>query len=88
MFAHTPNVNECGVAVLLPRNMLASCNASLRFSDSAGRLIVLELDYDSFKIMLFGIYAPTQNRPQLQASFLDTLRDQLDTLTAQEEPLL
>ena len=86
MFAHSPNVTKCGVAVLLARSMLAGCNVSMRFCDNAGRLIVLELDYAAFKIILFGIYAPTQKHVQLQISFLDMLRKQLDNLSAQEGP--
>ena len=80
MFAHGPNTSECGVAVLIPRCLLSVCKVTVRYSCDAGRLLIIDFEYDMFKLTLCAVYAPTQNQKQLQISFLENLREQIDLM--------
>ena len=46
LMSHGPNTSECGVAVLLPRELLSVCEVDTVYNDGEYRLFVLELIYN------------------------------------------
>lgn len=87
-FAHGLNTHECGVAVLLPRIILGVCDVKSVYSDDDGRLLILELNYRMFKILLCAVYAPTQSHGQQQVDFIRMVKDKLTTLMTGDTDLL
>lgn len=69
LFSHGCSSNDSGVAILLPRSLFGVCQVTVLDRDDSGRLLIVSLDYDQFKITLFVVYAPTQGHSQKQVSF-------------------
>ena len=53
IFAHSPSVNESGVAVLIPRSLQARCSVLSAESDDQGRLVVASLQIETSCLTLF-----------------------------------
>lgn len=51
------------------------------FKDPQGRVILLDIEIHGEQFTLGSIYAPTQDRPDEQMSFLDTLQEGLESMT-------
>lgn len=73
--------NARGVAILikkaLPHKILRQAK------DTDGRILLLDVEIGDTTYTIGSVYAPTQDKPQLQASFLDELERLLDTMTSE-----
>ena len=74
-FAHGITSNECGVSVLMPGAFNGTATPAYR--DIDGRMLIINLEIEAVKIILFGIYAPTQGHARDQKKFLHSLQHQL-----------
>ena len=81
---HGVSTSECGVAVLFPRSMAQVCSVTTVHVDEKGRLLVLDLTYESCVIKLFAVYAPTQGDLRQRSEFLQKLQDELSKLPSDE----
>ena len=80
MFSHGLSTNECGVAVMLPRVLLSICDVKMLYSDEVGRIIILELQFRLFKLILCAVYALTQGHVKQQVDFIGKLKEEIDQL--------
>lgn len=67
--------NAGGVAFLFPRN--TQFNVRVMHSSEDGRLLRLEINSDTCKATIIGVYAPSTSRQEDKCSFLDRLQTQL-----------
>lgn len=73
--------NSRGVAVLFGRNF--SPKIINEKHDDKGRILALDLAWGDEVLTLCCLYAPTQDKPLLQAQFMDNLDSTLDDLTSE-----
>ena len=65
----------------MPRSLSGVRNGKVLYDAGNGRLLIVALDYDRFRIILFAVYAPTQAHGQEQVSYFEKLRDKLSNLS-------
>lgn len=74
--------NSRGVAILFERGLTPKILSEKR--DENGRILALDLLWGANTLTLGCLYAPTQDRPLLQAQFMDSLDPILDALTSDD----
>lgn len=67
-----------GVAILFKPGFLPDVTTEV--SDQEGRFLLLDISSDSSGFAVGTVYAPTQDRPREQSSFLDQLEEALDQM--------
>ena len=60
-----------GVAILFPKQLIYTIKNQL--SDEEGRLLILDVEMDTFNFVILNIYAPTKDHENEQLKFLDTM---------------
>ena len=80
VFSHGISTSECGIAILLPRVLCGTCDVKVMYIDDVGRLLILELKFRLCRLLLCGVYAPTQSHGQLQVEFIASVREELNRL--------
>lgn len=72
-FAHGPDTTQAGVAIMFPSGY-SGCISEVH-SDREGRLLCLELDSASGRLLLISVYAPTGTDQKKKCEFLDSFRN-------------
>lgn len=78
IFLNHGSAGSRGVAILLKPGFHPTISTEV--SDQDGRFLLLDISTDSSSYSLGTVYAPTQDRPRDQATFLDHLEQALDEL--------
>ena len=74
-FSHCSESAQAGIMILLPHGF--NKTVSVVCGDVDGRLLSLQLDYTSDKLLLIGVYAPSIADQSVKCSFLAKVRDLL-----------
>ena len=73
-FSHGTSSSK-GVCILIPHKLNITINDKI--TDSEGRLIILNINYDSCKYILCNVYFPTRDHKTEQNNFMKILQDHL-----------
>lgn len=71
--------NSRGVAILFSRNFMPQVIKT--FSDGQGRVLLMDVEFNNEVFTIGSVYAPTQDKPEDQLSFLKILQEGLETMS-------
>lgn len=72
--------NSRGVAILLKRSL--QCKIQKQMEQQDGRILLVDIEIQGTTFTIGSLYAPTQDRPAEQASFIDKLEDSLENMNS------
>ena len=71
-FSHGSESGHSGVAILVPNGFQHPVREV--FTDVSGRIVCVEIEVESHKVPLVGIYAPSVDDQTIKCDFIDQLR--------------
>ena len=71
-FSHGSESGQAGVAILVPCRYVQPIREV--FTDSAGRIVCVEVGSGGHRIMIIGVYAPSVDVQSVKCDFIDQLR--------------